>query len=418
MKKTNMKEAQVITLDKKWKSISPREILFTPKSVIKKQNENLKQKLEVSLWSDMENKEYPHRKVLVSNLIHDREAIMLYSPTGVGKTWLSLAIAMIVAGRGKLDLLDWENEDPQPVCYVDGEMLEEDMQERIKMLIPSLNVDEEELRKNFRYLSRVSQPDEVDEFLSLDLEENQMELLRWLQESTEKGISPLVLLDNLSNLVDLGVDNSAGQMQPFNMMVTKARKQGCSMGIIHHTGKAMTIGPDGIPTWRGSYDMATRLDKTICLLPCKSSLDGYVTFQVLEGKSRRGQRINMSIQFNPFERRWELFDESSTADRHQLIKGLLENSCVSKIEDLSVILERSPSSAERYLKQAIESEVFSDKDWKTWKSEAKYNGGTKDERIQRGKKYLEENFRVLVNEKGRGGRYVVERKIFEDSGDF
>ena len=385
MKKTDMKEAQVITLDKKRKSISPREILFTPKNAIKKQNENLKQKLEVSLWSDMESKEYPQRKVLVSNLIHDREAIMLYSPTGVGKTWLSLAIAMIVAGRGKLDLLDWENEDPQPVCYVDGEMLEEDMQERIKMLIPSLNVDEEELRKNFRYLSRVSQPDEVDEFLSLDLEENQMELLRWLHESTEKGKSPLVLLDNLSNLVELGDDNSAGQMQPFNMMVTKARKQGCSMGIIHHTGKAMTIGPDGIPTWRGSYDMASRMDKTICLLPCKSSLDGYVTFQVLEGKSRRGQRINMSIQFNPFERRWELFDESSTEDRHQLIKGLLEESCVSKIEDLSVILERSPSSAERYLKQAIESEVFSDRDWKNWKSEAKYNGETKDERLQRGK---------------------------------
>ena len=417
-KKTHVKEAQVITIDKKRKSISPREILFTPKRAIKKQNENLKQKLEVSLWSDMESKEYPQRKVLVSNLIHDREAIMLYSPTGVGKTWLSLSIALMVAGKGQLEVLDWENKDPQPVCYVDGEMLEEDMQERIKMLIPSLNVDEEELRKNFRYLSRVSQPDEVDEFLSLDLEENQMELLRWLHESTEKGKSPLVLLDNLSNLVELGDDNSAGQMQPFNMMVTKARKQGCSMGIIHHTGKAMTIGPDGIPTWRGSYDMATRLDKTICLLPCKSSLDGYVTFQVLEGKSRRGQRINMSIQFNPFERRWELFDESSTEDRHQLIKGLLEESCVAKIEDLSVILERSPSSAERYLKQAIESEVFSDKDWKNWKSEAKYNGGTKDERIQRGKKYLEENFRVLVNEKGRGGRYVVERKIFEDSSDF
>ena len=407
-----------ISDDKALKNSAIKSLLFTPKRSIGNHLFPPKQKLEVSLWSEMETRKYPERVTLISNLIHDREAIMLYSPTGVGKTWLSLSIAMMVAGKGQLEVLDWENKDPQPVCYVDGEMLEEDMQERIKMLIPSLNVDEEELRKNFRYLSRVSQPDEVDEFLSLDLEENQMELLRWLHESTEKGKSPLVLLDNLSNLVELGDDNSAGQMQPFNMMVTKARKQGCSMGIIHHTGKAMTIGPDGIPTWRGSYDMATRLDKTICLLPCKSSLDGYVTFQVLEGKSRRGQRINMSIQFNPFERRWELFDESSTEDRHQLIKGLLEESCVSKIEDLSVILERSPSSAERYLKQAIESEVFSDRDWKNWKSEAKYNGGTKDERIQRGKKYLEENFRVLVNEKGRGGRYVVERKIFEDSSDF
>jgi len=245
-----------------------------------------------------------------------------------------------------------------------------------------------------------------------------MELLRWLHESAEKRKSPLVVLDNLSNLAELVDENSSGKMQPFNMMVTKARKQGCSMVIFHHTGKSMSIGPDGIPTWRGSYDMATRLDKTICLLPCKSSIDGFVTFQVLEGKSRRGQRINMFIQFNPFERRWELFDESSTEDRHQLIKGLLENACLSKIEDLSVILDRSLSSTERYLKQAIESEVFSNKDCKNWKSEDKYNCGSKDERIQRGKEYLEENFRVLVNEKGRGGRYVVERKIFEDSSDF
>ena len=131
-------------------------------------------------------------------LIHDREAIMLYSPTGVGKTWLSLAIAMIVAGRGKLDLLDWENEDPQPVCYVDGEMLEEDMQERIKMLIPSLNVEEEELRKNFRYLSRVSQKEEIEDFLSLELKENQLELLKWLKDNSGKGKHPLLVLDNLS----------------------------------------------------------------------------------------------------------------------------------------------------------------------------------------------------------------------------
>ena len=40
------------------------------------------------------------------------------------------------------------------------------------------------------------------------------------------------------------------------------------------------------------------------------------------------------------------------------------------------------------------------------------------EGIQRGKEYLEENYRVLVNEKGRGGRYVVERKVFEENSDF
>ena len=391
---------------------------FTPKFAIRRNELEIKEILNVSSWADMEYRKYPKRNTLVSNLIHDREAVMLYSPTGVGKTWLSLAIAMIVAGRGKMELLDWENQDPQPVCYVDGEMLEEDIHERIKLLIPSLDVDEDLLRKNFRYLSRVSQPDDVEDFLSFELEKNQVEILSWLNINTESGVSPLLVLDNLSNLVELGDDNSAGKMQSFNMMVTKARKAGCSMVIVHHTGKNMAIGPDGIPTWRGSYDMATRLDKTICLLPCHSSLDGYVTFQVLEGKSRRGQRISMSIQFNPFEKRWEIFDESSTEDRHQMIKEILEHGYVAKYEDLKDILDRSTSSAERYIKQAIETGCFSEKDWKEWKYFAKTGAFTREQRIEKGKQLIEKKFRVLRNESGRGGRYVVERKMFEEVEDF
>ena len=51
-------------------------------------------------------------------------------------------------------------------------MLEEDIHERIKLIIPSLDVDEDLLRKNFRYLSRISQPDDFEDFLSLELENN------------------------------------------------------------------------------------------------------------------------------------------------------------------------------------------------------------------------------------------------------
>ena len=61
---------------------------FTPKRFINDEISHT-ERLQVSLWMDMENREYPERKVLVSNLIHDREAVMLYSPPGVGKTWLS-----------------------------------------------------------------------------------------------------------------------------------------------------------------------------------------------------------------------------------------------------------------------------------------------------------------------------------------
>ena len=116
---------------------SVNKLPFIPKRKLKKkEGVHSPEYLEVSQWKDMENRDYPKRKVLVSNLLHDREAVMLYSPTGVGKTWLSLSIALIAAGKGRLEILDWANDDPQPVCYVDGEMLEEDIQERIKLLIP------------------------------------------------------------------------------------------------------------------------------------------------------------------------------------------------------------------------------------------------------------------------------------------
>ena len=203
----------------------------------------------------------------------------------------------------------------------------------------------------------------------MELDENQLELLKWVKNHTGNGKSPVIVLDNLSNLAELGDDNSAGHMQSFNMIVTKARKVRCSLVTVHHTGKTLNLGPDGVPTWRGSYDMATRLDKTICHLPCPSSMDGYV-FQVIEGKSRRGQRLNTSIQLNPYDQKWELYDETLADDRNQIILDLIEE-FITKLEDLKYIIGRSVSSAERYVKQAIDSGYLSQQDWKESKQRAK-----------------------------------------------
>ena len=290
--------------------------------------------------------------------------------------------------------------------------MEEDIQERIKLLIPTLGVDIDFLRENFLFVSRVSQPHAIEDFLSLELDENQLELLKWVKNHTGNGKSPVIVLDNLSNLAELGDDNSAGHMQSFNMIVTKARKVGCSLVIVHHTGKTLNLGPDGVPTWRGSYDMATRLDKTICLLPCPSSMDGYVTFQVIEGKSRRGQRLNTSIQLNSYDQKWELYDETLADDRNQMITDLIEKEFVAKLEDLKDIIGRSVSSAERYVKQAIDSGYLSQEDWKESKHRAKNSDTSKEERIKEANDFLQANYEILRNDAGRNGRYIVQKKPF------
>ena len=44
--------------------------------------------------------------------------------------------------------------------------------------------------------------------------------------------------------------------------------------------------------------------------------------------------------------------------------------------------------------------------------EAKTGQLSREERIEMGKRYLEKNYLVVVNEAGRGGRYVVEISPF------
>ena len=118
------------------------------------------------------------------------------------------------------------------------------------------------------------------------------------------------------------------------------------------------------------------------------------------------------IQLNPFEKKWELFDESSTEDRHEMVKELVELGLIAKYEDLKDILDRSASSAERYIKQSIESGFLKENDWRERKQKAKNSHLSRQERIEKGRDYVQNHFRVLVNESGRGGRYLVERDNF------
>ena len=141
-------------------------------------------------------------------------------------------------------------------------------------------------------------------------------------------------------------------------------------------------------------------------------MDGYVTFQVIEGKSRRGQRLNTSIQLNPYDQKWELYDETLADDRNQMITDLIEKGFVAKLEDLKDIIGRSVSSAERYVKQAIDSGYLSQQDWKESKQRAKNSDISIEERIKKAKDFLEANYEILRNDPGRNGRYIVQKKPF------
>ena len=65
----------IATLERPYGTI--HSLPFTPNQALRKDQSTVKEHLQVSLWADMENREYPERKVLVSNLLHDCEALLL-----------------------------------------------------------------------------------------------------------------------------------------------------------------------------------------------------------------------------------------------------------------------------------------------------------------------------------------------------
>ena len=103
-----------------------------------------------------------------------------------------------------------------------------------------------------------------------------------------------------------------------------------------------------------------------------------------------------------------------------MVKELVELGMIAKYEDLKDILDRSASSAERYIKQSIESGFLKESNWREWKQKAKNSYLSRQKRTEEGREYIQNHFKVLVNESGRGGRYLVERDNFSypENADF
>ena len=83
-----------------------------------------------------------------------------------------------------------------------------------------------------------------------------------------------------------------------------------------------------------------------------------------------------------------------------MITDHIEKGFVAKLEDLKDIIGRSVSSAERYVKQAIDSGYLSQQDWKESKHRAKNSDISKEEMIKDVKNFLQANYEILRNDPG------------------
>ena len=169
----------------------------------------------------------PPREMLLSPIIQTQGLVMLYAARGIGKTYISLSIALGVATGSAILGERWKAEKAHKVLFVDGEMPAIALQQRLASLVSN---NDKELPTP-EYLKIIT-PD-MQEFGIPDLATGEG------QEAIEQHLEgvELLILDNLSSLCRRGKENEAESWLPVQEWLLSLRKRGISVLLVHHAGK-------------------------------------------------------------------------------------------------------------------------------------------------------------------------------------
>ena len=271
--------------------------------VIKNNNHSKKVKISIKTAEELAHMDFPDREWLIKDLWREREHMMIYSPTGMGKSWFAWSIATAITGGGVIKEGLWENEKPEKVLLIDGEMDMEDLKERQELSIKATYADQESVYKNLQIISGQDQMMNLG-FLNLGNKESQKSLINYVEN---EGIR-VVILDNFSTLVDMPDENSASCMQPFQDFLLNMKQREISTLLVHHSKKY----PNGQSmAYRGSQKLSVTFDNILQLAPTESNdgnEDDGCSFHITSDKQRRGGEINCALRLNSVSGTWEIIE--------------------------------------------------------------------------------------------------------------
>lgn len=167
------------------------------------------------------------RDMVLSPFLPTQGLTMLYSKRGAGKTFISLGVAIAVAGG--TSFLKWRAPKPRCVLYIDGEMPLSALQKRVFDIAAGMDIPRplDNLRLITPDLQNRALPD-------LGTPAGQS-----LVEAHLDGVE-LLVLDNLSCLVRESRENEGDEWMPIQGWALDLRRRGISVLFVHHAGKAGT----------------------------------------------------------------------------------------------------------------------------------------------------------------------------------
>lgn len=228
--------------------------------------------LQVLTAQDLLGHPFHERKWLLQGLLKERQMMMLYAPSGVGKSWFAWSMACAIAGGGGFHT--YTNEEPRKVLYLDGEMDGEDAQERLRVCTQATNADQGCIAQNLLILSRQMQPYNSD-FPDLNSTEWQTKVITYAKEQEVE----FIVLDNFSTLAEIEDENSAAAFNGITSFLLRMKQAGISGLLVHHSNKADS-------GYRGSQKLSVTFDLIVALKRPETSEGSGCAFDVVIDKAR------------------------------------------------------------------------------------------------------------------------------------
>jgi putative DNA primase/helicase len=155
------------------------------------------------------------RTPLLAPVLSTESLTLLYGPRGVGKSFLALAMAWSVAAGNHF--LKWQAPQPRRVLYLDGELANIDLRERLAALgNPPANL---------HFLSRSSFDGTLPR---IDIEHGP----RLWEPRVDAGYPHLLVIDSLSSV--LGEREAIAYWPAVRRWLLRMREMGIAVLLVHH----------------------------------------------------------------------------------------------------------------------------------------------------------------------------------------
>jgi RecA-family ATPase len=245
----------------------------------------------------------PLPTLLMKPWLRAGQTTIVYGTFGVGKSLLTILVGYMMGLKEYKDVQvdKWQVRNPTGCLYIDGELGQQEMEERIKQFEW---IGDQQGKYRIRILSLPEYQIATEDTFYLSERRNQLQIISWLKKHPDYK---LIVLDSASTLFGLIEENSNSEWNnKVNPFLRDLRAMGIACLLLHHAGKDNKKGLRGASAMGAMAHNIYRLTNH----PDKDTDDGEAWFSLEKDKQRASgfQFRTFSIHFHKEEdgTHWEI----------------------------------------------------------------------------------------------------------------